>query len=653
MKLDFLPHDKLFVDKANMRHGRKAPHVADIVPTVRKRGVLVPLVVRPANGEGRFGIVAGARRWTANGLVLAEGIDHGPLPCAILEAGDQADAIEASLIENTARLDPDEVTQWEAFTRLVREGRKPQDISETFGLPELAVKRVLALGNLLPRIRDLYRREEIDALTVRHLTLASKSRQKAWLALRGDPDAWCPKGHQLKAWLLGGQSIRAENALFDAEASGLALVSDLFGEERCFADSEAFWTAQNAAIEARRAAYIEAGWSDAVIVPRGEYFHTWEYEKAPRRKGARVYIDVRESGEVTFHEGYLTAKEARRLAKGEPPDSAENASGKAARPELSGPLQDYLGLHRHAALRAALLGHPGVALRLMAAHAIAGSPLWCIRPEPQSARREDILESLAASPAEVQFGAARRAVLGLLGFDGEEPSVAGGNGDGHGLAGVFLRLLGLSDAEVLQVIAVVMGETLASGSVAVEAAAMATGLDMARYWQADGVFFELLHDREVLSALLADVAGEAVAAANASEKAKTLRTILRDHLEGSGGRERREGWVPKWLLVPPAAYTGRGGVGTVDAHAILLAAKAMLDDEERAEAGQEEPDSSETGEHVCGTVQSPSHRAEPGDAQDLTGASRTSTEDGDEKGDGESGEDGNAGTGDPAQPLAA
>src|SRR3546814_17932122 len=73
------------------------------------------------------------------------------LPCAILELGDDADAIEASLIENMARLDPDEVTQWASFVRLVKEGRKVEDIAATYGLPDLAVKRVLAPGNLLPR----------------------------------------------------------------------------------------------------------------------------------------------------------------------------------------------------------------------------------------------------------------------------------------------------------------------------------------------------------------------------------------------------------------------------------------------------------------------------------------------------------------------
>lgn len=189
MQLQFIDLGKLVISKANMRHGKKAPDVSDLLPTVRARGVLVPLIVRPnlcpesvgpKATEGQrcepdgFEIVAGARRFTAAKIIANEGGSAEPLPCAILDAQDDAAAIEASLIENVARRDPDEVTQWETFTRLIREGRSCDDIATTFGLPELGVKRILALGNLLPRIRDLYRREQIDGATIRHLTLASK-----------------------------------------------------------------------------------------------------------------------------------------------------------------------------------------------------------------------------------------------------------------------------------------------------------------------------------------------------------------------------------------------------------------------------------------------------------------------------------------------
>ncbi|MGC6331147.1 ParB/RepB/Spo0J family partition protein [Rhizorhabdus sp. FW153] len=582
MKLDFIPLDKLVVSKANMRYGKKAPDVSDILPTVRSRGVIQPVIVRPNCAPDGYEIVAGSRRFHAAMIVADErraGGDADPdaamLPCAILDEGDDADAIEASMIENMARLDPDEVTQWENFTRLVREGRKVEDIAATFGLPDLTIRRVLALGNLLPRIRDLYRKEQIDRATVRHLTLASKSQQKAWLALAEDQDSYVPTGHQLKAWLFGGASIPAKHALFDVETSGLATIADLFGDDRYFADADAFWTAQNAAIEAKRAAYIEQGWADAITVPPSEHFSTWEYEKAGKRKGGRVYIDVRANGEVTIHEGYVSRKEAARLAKAEGSENGGATGHKPARPEVTSTMQTYVDLHRHAAVRAALTGYPGIALRLMVAHAIGGSHLWRVTPEPQSTRNDEVRDSLDNSKAEADFDERRRAVLAVLGFSPEEPTVTGGNGDDYGVVGIFQRLLNLPDTIVMEVIAIVMGETLASGSAAVEAVGMEIGVDMARFWQADAAFFALLRDREVLTRIVADVAGEAVASANAGETSKTLKAIVRDHLDGTNGRTTRDHWVPRWMAFPPAAYTTRGGVGTVTAHYKAQAAREI------------------------------------------------------------------------------
>jgi ParB family chromosome partitioning protein len=589
MRLDFIPLDRLSVSKANMRSAKKPPDVSDLLPTVRKRGVIVPVLVRPNCDPGAFEIVAGARRFRAAQLVAEETGNPEPMPCAILDAGDDAAAIEASLIENLARLDPDEVTRWETFVRLVKEGQKPDEIGVTFGLPDAMVRRILALGNLLPRIRDLYRHEKLDAATVRHLTMASKSQQKAWLALLDAPDAYAPSGHQLKAWLFGGAAIKAENALFDVEASGVATIADLFGGDRYFADPDAFWAAQNAEIEARRADYLEAGWSDVVIVPPSDHFQSWEHEKAAKRRGGRVYVDVRASGEVVFHEGYVSRKEARRADKGGRDDAA-----KPARPEITGTMQTYLDLHRHAAVRAALAGHGGVALRLLVAHAIAGSHLFRVTPEPQSARNDAVQESVETCRGETVFDEKRRAVLALLGFDPDSPTVTGGNGDAYGLVGVFVRLLDLPDPAVSEVVAIVMGEALAAGSAAVEAVGSHLGVAMADWWQADDAFFELIRDKEVLAAIVAETAGPAVATANAGEKTKALKQIVRDCLCGENGRAKVEHWVPRWMAFPPAAYTGRGGVGTVRAAAIAEAARQPEPDPDpvapapAAQLGQEE-----------------------------------------------------------------
>lgn len=560
MKLDFIDLGKLSISKTNMRYAKKAPDVTDILPTVRARGVLVPLIVRPNCAEGAFEIVAGARRFTAATIVASEKGEAEPLPCAILEEGDDAAALEASLIENVARRDADEVTQWVTYTRLVREGRRIADISDTFGMPEAMVKRILALGNLLPRIRSLYAKEKISAGTVRHLTMASKSQQRAWLALFDDADAYCPQGQQLKNWLFGGGAISAAHALFDVEASGLSIIADLFGDERYFADNDAFWTAQLAAVEERRSRFLDAGWSEVVVLPKSDHFRDLEHRHAAKRKGGRVYIEVRDSGEVDIHEGYVTAKEAARLEKG----AKIEAAPKPSSPERTARMQTYVDLHRHAAVRAELTGHPAVALRLMVAHAIAGSPLWNLRVEPQSAKDDDVRESIEVSRAEAVFDEKRRAVLALLGFDAEEPTVIGGNS--MPLADLFQRLLDLPDRAVMDVIAIVIGETLFAGSVAVEVVGLHMGIDMAAWWSADDAFFAGLRDKEVLTALVAEVGGDEVAVANAKEKGATLKAIVRDHLDGSNGRTKAERWVPRWMTFPSAAYTERGGVGTVAAH---------------------------------------------------------------------------------------
>ncbi|WP_066584415.1 hypothetical protein [Sphingomonas pruni] len=239
---------------------------------------------------------------------------------------------------------------------------------------------------------------------------------------------------------------------------------------------------------------------------------------------------------------------------------------------MTGALGAYIDLHRHAAARAALTAEPGVALRLMVAHVIAGSPLWSVRVEPHSARDDATRERVAASLAETVFEGHRRAVLDLLAFGCEETTVAGRCGDDFGrqgdrLTAIFLRLMDLSDAAVLAVVAAVIGEALAVGSPAVDALGLTLGIEMADWWRSDAALFDLIRDKQVLAAMVAEVAGPEVAEANAKEKGAALKKIVTDHLAGAEGRAKVECWVPRWLAFPPAAYTDRGGVGSVAAHA--------------------------------------------------------------------------------------
>jgi ParB family chromosome partitioning protein len=319
-----------------------------------------------------------------------------------------------------------------------------------------------------------------------------------------------------------------------------------------------------AAIHACAGAYRDAGWNDIVVLPVGEPFHLWEHERRPKRKGGKVYVATSQCGEAAFYEGYVTGKEARKLAAG-------GIIAKPVRPEVSSPIQNYVDLHRHAAVRASLAVQPSLALRLMVAHAIAGSGLWHVRIEPQRAATDAIAQSVENCASEAAFDKKRRAVLAVLGFDPDTPTVTGGHDGEHGLSGLLARLLDLPDPAVLDILAIVIAETLEAASPLIETLGGLLAVNMARVWQADDALLDLIRDRELLGHVLAEVAGDAAAAGNEGATGKVKRKILRDCLTGENGRAKVEGWVPRWMAFPPSAYTKRGGVASVDGAASLAA----------------------------------------------------------------------------------
>jgi ParB family chromosome partitioning protein len=444
----------------------------------------------------------------------------------------------------------------------VKEGRSPEEIALIFGLTELQVKRTLALGNLSPRIRQLYRDQKIDAVTVKHLTLASRAQQKDWLALLDDPNAYAPRGSALKAWLFGGDSIPAKTAIFDLASFEGELVTDLFGEESYFASADAFWAAQNAAVEAKAAAYREAGWRDVIVLQPGRYFNSWEYERRPKKKGGKVFIAVGHRGDVTIHEGYVSLREARRQEQGE-------SGEKPKRPELTAAMQNYIDLHRHAVVRSRLASKPMVALRVLLAHAIVGSNLVSVRVEPQHEMSDAIAESVETNPSEAVFDLYRRDILNRLGFDPETPTLVRGYDGVCGVSGLFAQLLQCRDETILDALVIVMGEALEAGTPLIEVLGRHLAVDMADSFEVDAALLDLIKDREVLDGMLAEVAGEQVADANAKATGKVKRQIIADCLAGTNGRAQVERFVPRWMTFPPSAYTTRGGVQAVSRAAVV------------------------------------------------------------------------------------
>jgi len=130
--------------------------LSELVLSIREKGVLEPLLVRPSDVGGRFMIISGERRYRASMEVgLAE------LPCIEMDVDDR-EVAEISLIENLQRKD---LTAFEEADGLValakRFGYKHDEIARKLGKARTSVTETISIANIPPDVRDLCRRADI------------------------------------------------------------------------------------------------------------------------------------------------------------------------------------------------------------------------------------------------------------------------------------------------------------------------------------------------------------------------------------------------------------------------------------------------------------------------------------------------------------
>jgi ParB family chromosome partitioning protein len=543
MTLQFVEIKQLSVSPLNVRKFG-AKECDELVSSIRALGVLQPLLVRPL--EDGFEVIAGQRRLNACQIIAEEG-EIDPVPCLIMKEGDDAAAIEASLAENIERLPMDEVDQYKAFAKLVKQGRDADEIANAFGITPRMVAQRLALGRLYPPILTAYRKGTIHAGDIRNLTMATPKQQKDWWALMKDEESFVPTGHRLKSWLFGGGHIPTENALFDVEESGLAVVADLFGEDSYFADSETFWALQNTAISESADALKAEGWADVILFDQGAYFANWDHRTCAKDEGGKVFVTITNQGEVTFHKGYITNAEAKRREKAD--------TAPAEKPELTKAAQNYIDLHRHAAVRADMLGQSGLALRLVVAHMLAGSSLWQVERDPQKAAKAEIAESLEASTAQQALEKEREAIAELLGI--ETAQMLPERGEWYvtrpDMGKMLTHMMTLEDGDVLRILTFLMADSLSVHSPVIDALAQTLGTDMSKHWQPEDTLFALIRDKQVLNAMVGEFAGEDAAKGNITATAKTQRTILTDCLDGNR-KPADPKWIPRYMAFPQGSY---------------------------------------------------------------------------------------------------
>lgn len=261
---------------------------------------------------------------------------------------------------------------------------------------------------------------------------------------------------------------------------------------------------------------------------------------------------VEPDGHVTVHKGLKPRSEVRRTMRQTNTGEAESeAPVVIERPEMSAPLANYVDLVRHSAVRLAVADAPETALRLMLAHAIGGGRWWKVEAEPQRPAATEIGGAAARLRSEGAFAKRRGKAAKLLRVDAVDSNLVGHDASGARTIEVFARLLDMTDAQVMQVVAVVMAETLAVGTDIIDTLGQRLGVDCLQHWQPDDTYFALVKDREAVSGMLAEVIGDTAANTYLTEPGTKKKAIIRKALTGDG-RTKVEKWAPPLHDVPAA-----------------------------------------------------------------------------------------------------
>jgi ParB family chromosome partitioning protein len=132
--------------------------LVELTDSIRERGVLEPLLVRPSRLTGRWMIIAGERRWRA---ATAAGLRE--VPCIEMDVDDRAVA-EIALIENMQRKD---LTPWEEADGLraltERFGYTHEEVARKVGKSRSTVTEAISIATVPESVRERCRQADISS----------------------------------------------------------------------------------------------------------------------------------------------------------------------------------------------------------------------------------------------------------------------------------------------------------------------------------------------------------------------------------------------------------------------------------------------------------------------------------------------------------
>ncbi len=131
----------------------------ELAASIRQRGVLQPILVRPSRGaQGEYQIVAGERRWRA-----AQKAGLAAIPALVRELAD-AETLEIALVENVQRADLDPLEEAGAYSSLMElSGSTQEQVADVVGKSRSHVANTLRLLQLPAAVQALVRSGAITA----------------------------------------------------------------------------------------------------------------------------------------------------------------------------------------------------------------------------------------------------------------------------------------------------------------------------------------------------------------------------------------------------------------------------------------------------------------------------------------------------------
>ncbi|MEH6646150.1 ParB/RepB/Spo0J family partition protein [Sulfitobacter sp.] len=193
-----VPIERISPNPDQPRKQFKQDDLDDLAASIRKKGVLQPLIVRALDG-GKYEIVAGERRWRA-----AQMAQLHQLPVIVREFSD-IEVLEVAIIENIQRADLNAAEEAAGYKQLMDKfGHTQEKMAEALGKSRSHIANLLRLLNLPLPVLELLRDGSLSAGHARALIPAQNPMKLAQQVIKG------------------GLSVRATEALVKRELAGEA-----------------------------------------------------------------------------------------------------------------------------------------------------------------------------------------------------------------------------------------------------------------------------------------------------------------------------------------------------------------------------------------------------------------------------------------------